>query len=225
MHIDRMEVLRYLGHKNQCIDEATERLLEECMVEINNISKKSFVYNIYDIEKEGDKIALKETSLIFDSKDLHMHLNNSDKCALMAATLGLEVDRRIAYYAKMNLTKGIIMDACASTAIEALCDEVQEEIDAKAKEDGYYITGRYSPGYGDLPISFQNNIVEVLKAYPKIGLTVNESSIMLPRKSVTAFIGWQREKYTAKEYKCKTCKEMNCVYRKCGDSDEKNCKI
>ncbi|MDD2482063.1 MAG: vitamin B12 dependent-methionine synthase activation domain-containing protein [Lutispora sp.] len=219
MRIDRMEVLRYLGHKNQSIDKATDRLLEECIVEINEISKKSFVFNIYDIEKEEDKIALKGTNLIFESKDLYIHLYSSDKCALLAATLGLEVDRRIAYYSKMNLTKGIIMDACASTAIEALCDEVQEGIGEKAKEEGRYITARYSPGYGDLPITHQKDIVEVLRAYSQIGLTVNEASIMLPRKSVTALIGWQREEHTAKGDKCENCKEKNCLYRKCGDID------
>lgn len=220
MHIDRVEVLRYLGYKRQNIDEAMENLLTECIVEINEIARKSFVYNIYDIEREKDRIALKNTNLIFQSKDLSKHLHNSDKCALMAVTLGLEADKKIAYYSKMNLTKGIIMDACASAAIEALCDEIQEEIGKKAKEEGLYITARYSPGYGDLSITHQKDIVEVLRAYSKIGLTVNESSIMLPRKSVTALIGWQREESRAKGDKCDNCKEKNCLYRKCGDIDD-----
>ncbi|MEA4961813.1 vitamin B12 dependent-methionine synthase activation domain-containing protein [Lutispora sp.] len=220
MHINRKEVLRYLGHKNQYMDEKLEKLLTECIAEMTEALRKSFVYNVYDIERDGDKMALKDTNLIFQSKDLTMHFRNSDKCALMAATLGLEADRRIAYYSKTDLTKGIVMDACASAAIEALCDEVQEEIRIEALKEGYCCTSRYSPGYGDLPITLQKGIIELLKAYPRIGLTVNESSIMLPRKSVTAFIGWQRQESTSEGNKCSRCKDRNCIYRKCGDIND-----
>ncbi|MPN06468.1 hypothetical protein SDC9_153724 [bioreactor metagenome] len=214
MHINRKEVLRYLGHKNQYMDEKLEKLLTECIAEMTEALRKSFVYNVYNIERDGDKMALDDTNLIFRSRDLTMHLRNSDKCALMAATLGLEADRRIAYYSKTDLTMGIVMDACASAAIEALCDEVQEEIRIEALKEGYCCTSRYSPGYGDLPITLQKRIIELLKAYPRIGLTVNESSIMLPRKSVTAFIGWQRQESISKGNKCSKCKDKNCIYRK-----------
>lgn len=220
MNINPLEVLRYLGYNNQNIDGNTQKLLNECMIEINTILKKSSVYNIYDINKEKDTIILKNTNLILKSKDISNHLLQSEKCALMAVSLGLEVDRRILYYSKTNMTKSIILDACASTAIEALCDKVEDEIRKKATVNGYHITSRFSPGYGDLPITLQAQILEVLKAYPKIGLTATKSSILLPRKSVTAFIGWQKEKIIYKNNKCKVCSKQNCVYRKCRDIDE-----
>jgi hypothetical protein len=220
MYIDRIEVLRYLGYKGQNIDETLENLLAESIVEVKQIAWKRFVYNIFNLKRKEDKIVVEDTNLIFQSKDLARHLSGSDKCVLLAATLGLEVDRRIAYYSKMNLTKGIIMDACASVAIEALCDELSQEIGTRARAEGYYITSRYSPGYGDLPLTLQKDLVRVLKAYSKIGLTVNESSIMLPRKSITAIIGWQREENRVEGDKCWNCKEKTCLYRKRGDKGD-----
>lgn len=219
MNIDKKEVLRYLGYNNQALDQVMENLLEECVEEIKEVLKKNYVYYIYDIERQKDRIRFKETNLVFQSKDLSQHLQNSDKCALLAATLGLEIDKRLAYYSRLNLTKGIVLDACATTAIEALCDEVQEEMREKAEKEGYYLTTRYSPGYGDLAIDYQKDILEALKAYSKIGLSLTKDYIMLPRKSVTAFIGWQREEM-ALDDKCSRCKDKNCTYRKCGRMNE-----
>lgn len=214
MTIDKLEVLRYLGHTNQNIDSRTEELLNECLLEINHLMTPKYVYDLFDMDKEGDSISLRDTILVTKSKDISNHLAKSHKCVLMAASLGLEVDRKIAYYSKIDITKSLILDACASTAIEALCDEVEEKVRKEAYDHGYHITSRFSPGYGDLPITLQKSITQVLKTYPRIGLTVNESSIMLPRKSVTAIIGWQKEEASAKVIKCKRCHKQNCSFRK-----------
>ena len=214
MTIDKLEVLRYLGHTNQTIDANINKLLNECLFEIGQLLRKQFVYELFEIDKKGDSIIFKDTILVMKSEDIANHLAKSDKCTLMAASLGLEVDRKIAYYAKTNVTKGLILDACASAAIEVLCDEVQEVITKEAAQQGYHITSRFSPGYGDLPIMLQKPITQVLKTYPKMGLTVTDSSIMLPRKSVTAIIGWQKEEATSKMNKCKACNKENCNLRK-----------
>jgi cobalamin-dependent methionine synthase I len=138
----------------------------------------------------------------------------------MAVTLGLEADRQIAFYTKTDLTKALVFDACAAAAVEALSDMVQDEIAVKAKTIGLEITARFSPGYGDFSIGIQREIVRVLKTYEKIGLGVNESSIMIPRKSVTAFIGMQSEKCSEKSHECDRCEDKNCLYRKDSDNDE-----
>lgn len=214
MTIDKLEILRYLGHTTQDIDSNTNQLLNECLLEINDLISKQSVYKAFDIDHQENSIILINTILIMESKDIAKHLANSDKCVLMAASLGLEVDMKIAYYAKTNITKSLILDACASVAIEALCDDVEAKIRKEACDNGYNITSRFSPGYGDLPIILQKPITQILQTYPKIGLTVTDSSIMLPRKSVTAIIGWQKEKPTSKSINCKLCNKQNCKFRK-----------
>jgi cobalamin-dependent methionine synthase I len=109
----------------------------------------------------------------------------------MAVTLGNLVDAKIRYYEKFNLTKALILDACATVIIESACDEIQEEIKKEALKTNKGITYRYSPGYGDFPIDIQKKILDILEAQKKIGLSVTEDSILIPRKSVTAVIGFQ----------------------------------
>ena len=220
MNIDKAEALRYMGYRGQKMDDNLTDLLDECIYEVKNISNMSFTYEIYDMESSEEGMCLKGTTLILRGRDIHANLAKAEKCAVMAVTLGLEIDKRIAFYSKIDLTKGLIFDACATAAVEALCDTIQEEIKAKAKIMRLEITPRYSPGYGDFSIDIQKDIIKVLKTYERIGLSVNESSIMIPRKSVTAFIGLQRGKCSEENHKCRNCKDRYCMFRRDGDNDE-----
>lgn len=225
MYVDRKEALRYMGYSGQKIDDNIQKLLDECIDEVMDISKESFIYEIFDIDRTGEGLILIGSTIILKGAAINAHLLEAERCAVMAATIGLEVDRRIAFYSKTNLTRGVVFDACAAAAVESLCDMVQDEIAAKAVTMGFEITSRYSPGYGDFSIDIQKDIARVLKTYEKIGLSVNESSIMIPRKSVTAVIGMQVgkcsvESHTCKSHKCKSCNDKYCLYRKVGDDYE-----
>lgn len=217
MYIDKKEALRYMGYKGQKMDDKMERLLNDCIGEVKDISKGSFTYAVFDIEKIEEGLSLKDSTLVLKGESIAKHLQQSCKCAVMAVTLGLETDRRIAFYSKTDLTRGLMLDACAAAAVESLCDEVQEEIRVKAKSIGLEITPRFSPGYGDFPIDTQSEIIKVLRTYERIGLSVNESSIMIPRKSVTAVIGMQYEKCSEENHGCSRCEDSNCMYRKGGN--------
>jgi cobalamin-dependent methionine synthase I len=48
---------------------------------------------------------------------------------------------------------------------------------------------RFSPGYGDLPLNVQAKFLEIMQASKKLGIYLNESDLMIPRKSVTAILG------------------------------------
>ncbi len=216
MEIDKKEVLRYLGYKNQEIDKSLTDLIEDCCKEVIEVCKESFVYEIFDIERKNDELFLLGSTLVLEDIDIINHLSASKKCIVLAATLGIEVDSRIAYYSRFDITKGLIMDACATTAIENLCDELQTKIMEKALEDNLHITNRYSPGYGDFSIDNQGTILNVLEAYKQIGLSVTESNIMIPRKSVTALIGLGENATLSSKNKCKSCKNTDCSFRKDG---------
>jgi len=219
MYIDKKEVLRYMGYSGQSIDSNLLQLLDACISEVMNISKKSSVYEVFDIDRTGEELRMKGTTLALRGEDINKHLLKAEKCAVMAVTLGLEVDRRIACYSKTDLTKGLIFDACATSAVESLCDMVEGEIGSYAKSIGFEITARYSPGYGDFPLDVQKDIIKVLKTYERMGLCVNHSSIMIPRKSVTAFIGMQHGECGEKNHKCISCSNKHCVFRKDGNND------
>ncbi len=220
MLIDKKEVLRYLGYKNQKIDKTLDTLLEICIEEIKNYSNSKYTFKIFDISKiqESQDININNTNLTFHGKDIYNHLKNSTKCATIALTLGIEIEKRTKLYEKSNLTKALIFDACATTAIESYCDEVQKEIEKEAKKLDLGVTYRYSPGYGDFNINIQQDILKILDASKRIGLTVTDTNILIPRKSITAVIGFQDKNIKRQHPGCGNCNKKNdCLFRKAGD--------
>lgn len=191
INIDIKEALRYLRYKDNNIDEETSRLINESIAMLYDIGEPKYVYKVFDIEHK-DNIVSFENQLHIHSKSLSKLFNNCEKSAIFAATIGFEVEKRINYYSKTNLSKSVVFDACSAAYIEALCDYIEYEIESLADNDGYDITYRYSPGYGDVPISHQKDILSILNAQKYIGLSALESFILVPRKSVTAFIGWHK---------------------------------
>lgn len=222
MNINHNEVLHYLGYKGQKADKNTEELIDECICELGDIAQPKHVHDLFDLTRVDGQIILKGSILSFPGRDINRHLQQSVRCAVMAVTLGLEVDKRIAFYSKINLSKGIVMDACASAVVEALCEEVESKIGAQAAQEGLYIISRYSPGYGDFPLELQHEISSALDAYRKIGLSVTENSLLIPRKSVTAVIGLQESpvNYNRTYTKCEACANLDCRLRRDGNGCE-----
>jgi len=217
-YINKSEVLRYLKYSGEEVDKITNDLINECIEEIKADKNANFVFNIFDISKSHNKIYVEDSTLIFRGKDIYNHLKSSEKCAIMASTLGSGIDKKIRYYSKVDLTKSIVMDACATAAIESLCDETEKIIKKIAAQEGFNITFRYSPGYGDFSIDIQPEIIKVLNAHRQIGLTVTNNYMLVPRKSVTAVIGFCRNEVSSKSMGCRDCSSYkNCVYVKKGD--------
>lgn len=198
--IDRVEVLRYLQTAKDLDDQNINRLIKESIAEIKELINFRYLYQKFPIAETEIGVEIKNTTLTLKGKSIKKHLQHSKEVYLMAATLGAQVDKKISFYEKTSVTKSMIFDACATTAIEEGCDQVEAEIKEKVLAAGNEdITFRYSPGYGDLGIDIQKEFLRILKAPKKIGLTASKYNMLLPTKSVTAIIGVLEEKVPSTE--------------------------
>ena len=218
---DKDEVLRYLGYRNQNLDKITDDLIDECMEEMRNLIKKKHIHRFFDIYREDKNIYLNETNLALTGDDIKNHLKESESCVLMAVTLGNDVDSKIRYYEMKSITKALILDACATSAVEEICDEICEDLEQTVNKENKTLTSRYSPGYGDLSISIQKDFLSVLGAEKAIGLTASSHSILIPRKSVTAIVGVMDIKnegrLSPEDNTCLSCKNYpTCMFRREG---------
>lgn len=224
IEIDEKEVLRYLQYKNQHIDNDLWYKINNCIDITKEIINPKFIFRKYVIRKSDTSDSQKEiylqgTNINLQSNDIYDLLSDCDECILMCATLGLEIEREIRKLTYTNLTEGIIMDACATTAIEEVCDIVQAKIEKDLFKQNKYITYRYSPGYGDLDIGKNRDINNLLDSQREIGVTVTSNGIMIPRKSVVAIIGVSNKSIIRSKKSCENCNNKNnCDYRKGGDS-------
>ncbi len=222
IQIQKDEVLRYLNYKGQEIDYITNHLINESIKEIEDIITPKFTYREFGLVNRGEIIYLDGSKFSLEGHSIRKHLKNSERCILIAFTLGHQVDRLIRYYEKSNMTKAIILDACASTAIEEFADNICRDLEKTYRKYGEKLTGRFSPGYGDLDIGIQGAFLDLLDARKSMGLTVSSHSILIPRKSVTAIIGIIHKDIIHKERACKDCyKYGDCNFIK-GDDGRGN---
>lgn len=98
----------------------------------------------------------------------------------------MEIDRLIAKYGKISPTKALIFQAIGSERAEALCNLFCADME---KTYSLKAAPRFSSGYGDLPLESQKPIFSVLLPERNLGITLTDSMLMFPTKSVTAFVG------------------------------------
>lgn len=212
--INRGEAFRYMGQRGEASAELRE-VAEECEKRLLSAISPKLVYAVFDIEN-GEEISVLGTPLKLAGESIREHLAGCEKCALMAVTLGSGVDSLLREFESSAMEKAFVADALASAAVEQACDLAEEEI--KARLGGAHFTWRFSPGYGDLPLGIQRDFLDVLNAQKRIGLTVTDSLILIPRKSVTAIIGISNHELTPKTRGCSTCLiREKCELRKRGE--------
>jgi len=182
---DTKEVLRYAGAKNPT-DEIVA-LMQECINEVGDSLTYKVCYAEYLVEACEEEINL--TFAKTNSRDLKKNLKDCESVVLFAATVGLELDRLIAKYSWISPSKALMLQAIGAERIEALCNMFNNEITEKMHLLGKRTKPRFSPGYGDLPLELQKRIFQVLDCSRKIGISLNESLLISPTKSVTAIIG------------------------------------
>ena len=137
------------------------------------------------------------------------------RAVLLACTLGSGFDARLAAAQARDMARAVIVDACGSALVENGCDAAEREI--AARFPGLYLTDRFSPGYGDLPLSLQPAVCAALDTPRRLGLYVTESLLLNPVKSVTAVIGLSDRPQMARIRGCAYCQmRQTCALRKGG---------
>ncbi len=204
--LNRSEAIRYLGGAGIQMNDQMEVLMDECEKMVLEKAAPKFLYIELDLPCDT----------IMGGRDIANHLDGCEKAILMCATLGAEIDKLIRISQISDMAKAVVLDSFASVAVEQVCNKVDEII--AEKYDGYYMTFRFSPGYGDYPISLQQDFLRMLDAPRKIGLTTNENFLLMPTKSVTAVMGLSKNPIERKKRGCAICNMRGkCRFRKNGE--------
>lgn len=218
--IDREEMLRYLGHNGQEIDQELLAAIEESCVTIANAATARAVTRRMTVKDcREDLVTLEGTDFALPGRDIAAHLAEAKEIVMMAVTLGTKVDQSIDIARRRDMMRSLLLDAAASAAIESACNVAEEMEAEQASQEGFLFHGsRFSPGYGDLPLSLQPAWLELLNAGRQIGLTCSPSLILLPRKSVTAVFGlYDEPPNSGIRQSCDACTVYeNCILRKNG---------
>ncbi len=215
--LNREEILRYLGYKDSGVTERMEQLLNRCEAETLKILQSKYIYRRFPVEKGSDGIRIPGTALVLFGNDIQEHLKNCNEIFLLGATAGVELDKRIRRYMVTEPDVGVVMDSCGIQAVEQIADLAEKEMEQEVSAEGCHLTWRFSPGYGDLPLETQRELVRVLDTHRKISVSLTESCLMVPSKSVTAILGISDTKRDVRKNKCNFCNNRErCAFRKRG---------
>lgn len=207
--VDLRQAARYFGEPGEP-DAATLALLARVAPPVLAAAMPRAVWRRCDV-------AELEASGFLQGQDVPAHLADCDEALLLAVTLGAGVDRQIRLSGIGDIAAGVAADALASALAEQSADQAEALLRQRITAEGRYLTCRYSPGYGDWPVTVQPQAAELLDAGRQIGLYVTDTALMTPRKSVTALLGVSHRPVTGHLAGCGHCALRDrCEYRKRG---------
>ena len=214
LHADIDYILRGLGMQPGDADEYLLSLIASLIADCKPMieARAAFiVYNSPQFNPEDNTITLCSTVLNV-GKVVWQSLKHSSELALFSATCGDKIEKYSKQLMKQGQAlEGLITDLIGSTITEAIVDYLHDHIKNIAFMKGIEVSNRYSPGYCNWNVSDQHKLFSLLKNYT-CGISLTESSLMLPVKSVSGIIGLGKNlKRIA--YKCNICSDKNCIMR------------
>ena len=201
MRVDVREAMRYLGAAS---DAATEALVRETASELERAVQPRCVYRVLPVTHTPDGVSL--GGLCLPGEMAARMLRASKQAAVVVCTLGAGFETLLRAAEARDMARAVALDACGSAYVEAGCDAAERDI--ASRFPGLFRTDRFSPGYGDLPLSLQPEL---------LALTLTASLLMVPSKSVTAILGVADTPQPARIRGCAFCNlKDSCLLRERG---------
>ncbi len=208
--VNENEVLLYLGYRGGELPPEIGADIARCRDLLLKTARPRLVWRQFELLPDG---TLSGAGFRPEGSDVRELLRDCRRAVLMGATLGAEVEALLMRAQVRNMADAVILDCCASSAIENVCDNFCEDLQAALAPA--YLTDRFSPGYGDLPFAQQPYFCIALDMSRRIGVTLSPGGLMIPQKSVTALIGVADRPQKKRFRGCAHCQMFrNCTYRK-----------
>ena len=137
---------------------------------------------------ERERIYL-HNGMALKSPKLSRTLRDSEELICFLTTVGEEIDFEINRMMRQgHLSEAFIMDALGSVAVESVAEQFHRRMEREYRQDDKAVTLRFSPGYCDWPIEEQRKVFALLDSNTA-GIELNDSCLMIPRKSISAVFG------------------------------------
>ena len=210
--VDAKETRRYAGLAKAEFDEAAiAEACEECAL----LAEPRVSWELFDYDCESGTAAAVPPFPI-EGNIIRNHLSGAERVVFLAATIGEAVEEAVTrHFDEGRYAHSVLLDAAATTAVEQVCDACETMLRPQFAKEGFTMRWRFSPGYGDWDIHAQRSLLRLTRA-DSIGISLTESFMLCPRKSVTAVIGLVRGKGDSKELPrgCAACPKIDCPSRK-----------
>lgn len=201
MNLDSKEIARYLGSRGADLWPEAAALAASCQRELEGTVTPRTL---------GRRLSL--SLFAGQSRDLDHHLRHCTEGILFAVTLGAETDRLLRRWSAQSMAKAAVGQAVCAVWLDQLCADYCDSF-LPTLDEGQYLTPAFSPGYGDWDLAAQRQVLDLLQAPKRIGLTLTAGGMLVPEKSITALVGLSDRQEESCGQKCMRCQKKNCAFR------------
>ena len=212
--INKNEIISTLGYADGAIPAHFEEMIDDILSQGAAYSEIQAGYRILDVAMPDDRIdgLLVGNKFFKLQKIVTGQLRKSEKAALFICTIGKAMEtwaKRLS--AEGDATRSYLVDTIASVTAEHTTDVLHDHIKKQMQMQKLKITNRYSPGYCDWSVAEQHLLFSF---FPEnfCGITLTESALMVPIKSVSGIIGIGTSVKNV-DYTCNSCGVKDCTYR------------
>lgn len=182
------EIYRYLGYRGITQDPEMDARIAACTEKLMAASTPRVIHEKFPVTAAAaDTVRIGELEIT--SHSLYQNLSDCTDAYMFSATVGIGIDRLIRRAEISSMTDALIFQAVGAEMIETYADTENEKLRQLEAAAGNILKPRFSPGYGDLPLALQTDFFRILPITKRCGITLTDTLLMVPSKSITAFIG------------------------------------
>ncbi len=212
LELDEVEIHRRLGYeKEQYLRPEISSLIDSQIRKAREFLKPTAYYTIKPLTGVGNS-TISVDGLLFTSRNLARVFSGCSQAALFVVTIGEALEEEVTQLTKEgSVLKASVLDTVGSVAVEKVADWLECMIRSSAAANGDEVGWRYSPGYCDWDIPQQK---ELFRGFDGdfIGVSLTDTCLMIPRKSISGIIGIGKSCSTFSA--CHFCNRKGCPYRR-----------
>ena len=202
LRVTPTDLYEQMGYHDVLPDEATQRETEAVVRDVRQWLRPRFCYFV------------KRQLPAFDMGNIILRqLRGSEAYAFFICTSGVafqEFQQRL--MDEGDMVRVFIADALGSVIAEKCADLMEQSLQESIDKLGWHHTNRFSPGYCGWHVSQQQQLFPLFEGHT-CGVRLNDSSLMLPIKSVSGVIG-VGPNVRHLDYTCGLCNFEKCYKRK-----------
>lgn len=200
--IAQADVYEQMGYRGAEPDEATRRETEAVCAEVGEWLRPRFCY-----------LVMREEPAFALGPIIERQLRGSEAYALFVCTAGAEFETwQQRLKAAGDMVRVFIADALGSVVAEKTADRMEQALQESIDKLGWRHTNRFSPGYCGWHVAEQQRFFPLFRGRT-CGVTLTDSSLMVPIKSVSGIIGLGPD-VRHLDYACGLCDFKQCYKRK-----------
>lgn len=211
LELSEEEIYFAMGYGDNRPDEDICALVAEVYAEIRSLCQPRYMFQIVEAERIARQRILVRDIAFSPGGIIGSYLPGLTHICLFVATAGQEYDAYLHLLKKQdNIVKEFVADSIGTVIAEACVTLLGKELDERNCDVRRSLP--YSPGYCGWDIQEQRLLFSLFPPQP-CGITLSDSFLMSPVKSVSGFYGLGKELHP-QPYRCEICTNKQCYKRK-----------